>query len=911
MAAPRSYISVIDDSIYNEQSTSCVPLIVFATAANKKSDSGEIYSGTAESKVVRLISSLNDLYTRYGTPIFEINNGTVNHASEMNEVGLKAAADLLGVNNTAYVVRADIDLNQLAGTDIEPTSNVKNGTYWLDTLNTMFGVFRANGNTNRAKAWDLVDVKVPTDLYIEDNKPLSEFGDNRDIAYVAEKDENGLITNTFFEKIAGEWLKIGSNDWKAALSDEDSESGDENVVLPTVTFSSHVSVPSGTIVGSIWFKTTKPNYGSDYAFKRFASSTGLWNNVPLNLYASVEAAEAAMSAGILNTVFAEYSANDEEVAIKLYRLGYNTGFEKEIIGLSDQNVITVKVAGSDAVVAAGTVAECAAAITASDVLGLSAVAVDETTLKVISDSWHTVTISIEGADPIVLTNWEEFEYISSLTEPRAVAADGTYWFNNEFDVDIMLNDGEKWIDYLYEVYVTSADPTIDLPKGKQIEENDLWINPSLKPYPVIKRFNADEEWELIDNSDQSSPAGIVFADARSDVSKTIANYVDPDCIEPAAYPAGLLLFNTRYSTYNVKEYKKDLFADYVGKTYKVGSSEFVFEGDTSRWVSASGNKVNGEPYMGAEAQRIMVVRALQEALNLESLRVEDIYFNLIATPGYVECYDEMIVLNQDRKETAFIITDTPKDLAPDASLVQAWLTNKNVADTNGSDGLVNRYTYSWMAYPGLGMGSNTDGYNVAIPTSAVLLRQIATSDAMTGGKVWLPAAGVRRGLVSNVSSVGYIDDENEYRAISVNEGLRDVLFDNGCNTIRNIPSYGLTVWGDKTLQGYASALDSLGVGRLICKIRRDLDIMVMPYYFELNTPYLRQQVQNLVSGYLTNLMNQYAIQDFVVVCDGSNNTEERVAAYELHVDLAVLPYRSIRWIYAGIRIVNTEAQLTA
>ena len=49
MAAPRSYISVIDDSIYSEQSTSCIPLIVFATAANKTSDSGEVYSGTAES----------------------------------------------------------------------------------------------------------------------------------------------------------------------------------------------------------------------------------------------------------------------------------------------------------------------------------------------------------------------------------------------------------------------------------------------------------------------------------------------------------------------------------------------------------------------------------------------------------------------------------------------------------------------------------------------------------------------------------------------------------------------------------------------------------------------------------------------------------------------------------------------
>ena len=503
----------------------------------------------------------------------------------------------------------------------------------------------------------------------------------------------------------------------------------------------------------------------------------------------------------------------------------------------------------------------------------------------------------------------------------------------------MINNGTQWKGLLnYKstlnpdgVFLTSEEPTKQS-RGGNLVDGDLWIDTAnSEKYPTIYRYS-DGEWVIIDLTDQTSPFGIVFADARPNAGPDyngsthkafseettdllVSDYVDPDTPDPRAYPAGMLLFNTRYSTRNVKSYQPTYFEKLQEPTYTVGNSpEFVspgYNGNTAidRWVNASGNELDGSPYMGRHAQRIMIVRAMASTIiSNADIRAEDVEFNLLAAPGYVELYDELITLNTDRKETAYIITDVPPRLKPNATDILAWVNNSNNAASNGELGLTSRYTYSCVCYP-WGLGTNLDGYEVAIPSSAIKLRQIATSDITTGGCVWKPAAGVRRGIVTNAASIGYITDENEYQPVKLNEGLRDVLFDNGINPIRNIPSYGLTIWGDKTLAGTTSLLDSEGVARMIVMIRSDLQKMSIPYFYELNTPTLRASFKAQIDGYLTGIMQKEGLEDFVVVCDNSNNTAARVHAYELWCDIAILPNNSIRWIYIPIRVVNDSSKL--
>ena len=88
---------------------------------------------------------------------------------------------------------------------------------------------------------------------------------------------------------------------------------------------------------------------------------------------------------------------------------------------------------------------------------------------------------------------------------------------------------------------------------------------------MIYRYDAvSGVWVLVDNTDHSSPGGIIFTDARwnstglidgsqlpSDM--VVSNYVDSDAPNAELYPSGMMMFNTRYSTYNVKRYVVDYF----------------------------------------------------------------------------------------------------------------------------------------------------------------------------------------------------------------------------------------------------------------------------------------------------------------------------------------------------------------
>ena len=137
LVSPGVEVNVIDESFYTPAAAGTVPMIFVATASNKTKSSG---TGTAVGTIKAnagkpyLLTSQRDLADTFGDPLFQIdsNNNPI-HAGELNEYGLQAAYSLLGVSNRAWVVRADIDLGELAPTATAPSSNPLAGTYWFDT----------------------------------------------------------------------------------------------------------------------------------------------------------------------------------------------------------------------------------------------------------------------------------------------------------------------------------------------------------------------------------------------------------------------------------------------------------------------------------------------------------------------------------------------------------------------------------------------------------------------------------------------------------------------------------------------------------------------------------------------------------------------------------------------------------
>jgi hypothetical protein len=359
----------------------------------------------------------------------------------------------------------------------------------------------------------------------------------------------------------------------------------------------------------------------------------------------------------------------------------------------------------------------------------------------------------------------------------------------------------------------------------------------------------------------------------------------------------MLLFNTRRSGYNVKQYRSNYF-----NATRFPDEALPNQKDT--WLTVSGLQSNGSPYMGRKAQRAMVVQAMRAVIDTNTaIRDEDNAFNLIAAPNYPELQPNMIVLNNDRGQTGFIIGDTPMRLPDDATAIQAWATNAAGATSTGEDGLVSRDTYMGLFYPS-GITSDLSGNLVAVPPSHMMIRTILRSDNVS--YPWFAPAGTRRGIIDNAASIGYIDPvTGEFQVIKTRIGIRDVLYTNQINPLVFFTGNGLLNYGNKSSYASNSALDRVNVARLVAYVRRQLTIAARPFVFEPNDALTRQQIAGVIQTLFVDLVAKRGVYDYLVVCDLSNNTPARIDRNELWVDVAFEPVKAVEFIYIPVRILNT------
>ena len=538
---------------------------------------------------------------------------------------------------------------------------------------------------------------------------------------------------------------------------------------------------------------------------------------------------------------------------------------------------------------------------------------------------------------VQLSNWEAFEYIADTTAPVAAPANGTPWFYSVANqVDIMTNYGGVWKGYNNIAYgsnglpvtgsnlgnnatgpIAQASAPTTQSDGTALVYGDLWIDTGdLENYPVISRWqdvSGVAQWVLIDNTDQTTETGILFADARwSDDQDTVdpvndpiptiislltSNNLDLDAPSGSEYPQGALLFNTRRSGYNVKEFSTNYFN-------ATAFPDTTIPSFTSTWVTVSGNQTNGSPYMGRKAQRAMVVKALKVCVDTTTqLREDQTYFNLMATPNYCELQPNMIALNNDRNNTAYIIGDTPLRLAADANAIIGWATNAAGATSTGENGLVSRDSYLGIYYPSA-ITTDLTGSEVVVPPSHMMLRVIMNNDRVA--YPWFAPAGQRRGVVDNATNIGYIDSATgEFVTTKNRVGLRDVEYNNFINPIAFFTNLGLLNYGNKNSFDSQSALDRTNVARLICYLRDRLQVAVRPFLFEPNDSITRTQVRAVCQTLLADIMSKRGVYDYLVVCDSSNNTPARIDRSELWIDIAIEPTRAVEFIYIPIRILNT------
>jgi hypothetical protein len=538
----------------------------------------------------------------------------------------------------------------------------------------------------------------------------------------------------------------------------------------------------------------------------------------------------------------------------------------------------------------------------------------------------------DGAeDGIILSNWvgtPTFTYTASNVAPNQDPSDGRIWYYGATDqVDIMIQDNGTWQGYQNvtndvrgfdlsntntsgPIIAASAPTTQTDVSLSPLVYGDLWIDTSdLENYPVISRWQSVsgvDQWVVVDNTDQTTDNGVLFADARwapngttdpiTGAFPTIASlltsdYLDLDAPQATLYPQGMMLFNLRRSGFNVKSFQVNYFNS---ETFPDNTLPSI----TNAWVTASSNKIDGAPNMGRNAQRSMIVAAMKAGIDTNTaIREEQRQFNLIASPAYPELMVNMVALNNERNNTAFVVADTPLRLAP-ADVIN-W--------AGGADGdvLVGGDPYMGLFYPSC-QTTDLSGSAVVTAPSHMMIRTIIRSDEVSFP--WFAPAGTRRGVIDNAVQIGYLSaNSGEFTPLGVNQGLRDVLYENSINPITFIPGVGITNFGNKTSTSNLSALDRINVARLVAFIRGRLDIIGKQYLFEPNDQITRNQIKNAIDGLMIDLVAKRGIFDYLVVCDLSNNTPARIDRNELYVDIAIEPVKAVEFIYIPVRIQNTGA----
>lgn len=544
---------------------------------------------------------------------------------------------------------------------------------------------------------------------------------------------------------------------------------------------------------------------------------------------------------------------------------------------------------------------------------------------------------------VALSGWEQVSPEVNDAAPRVDPINGTLWnYSATNEVDIMTNVNGVWKGYRTVFYGEDGLPLLDetgnnagtpstdsrgpivadtAPKlqssGSALVYGDLWLDSGeVNDYPVFyrwqKKSTGEDSWVQIDVTDQQSSSGMTFADMRwsnsgathtiddpltSIASLVASNYVDLDAPSAELYPHGILVFNMRRSGNNIKKYVVDHFnaTDYPNVTLPLHQHA---------WVTVSGKDAKGVGYFGRKAQRSTVVASLKAAISTNSnIREEDNFFNIIAAPGYPELQPDMVTLNNDRGNTAYIIGDTPLRLDDQATSLTEWATNAKNAASSGEDGLVTRDEYMGVYYPSA-ISTDLTGSPIVVPASHAMIRTMIRSDS--NSYQWFAPAGIQRGAVDNVTNIGYIDNASgEFIAVKNRVEIRDVLYINNINPFTFFNGVGIVNYGNKNSKDTASAMNRTNVSRLVAYLRDRVAIAVRPFVFQMNDEFTRSQVREVVNSLLIDIQAKRGITEYAVECSDKNNTPDVVDRNELQVDILISPNKSIEFIYVPIRIMNT------
>jgi phage tail sheath protein FI len=305
--------------------------------------------------------------------------------------------------------------------------------------------------------------------------------------------------------------------------------------------------------------------------------------------------------------------------------------------------------------------------------------------------------------------------------------------------------------------------------------------------------------------------------------------------------------------------------------------------------TAAGNKYYSEILAGVSNLQGLVGANYTNMVNLLANQ-DDYRFNVLLTPGLIDSgsfsstVTSIISNTQNRGDSIFVVDQNPYNSTVGNAVTAASTRNTSYAATY---------------WPWVQTVDPDSGARVFVPASTMIGGVYAFNDSVS--EPWFAPAGINRGGLSNV-----IRAEQK-----LPQSSRDTLYSGNVNPIATFPGTGVVVYGQKTLQKQASALDRVNVRRLLIALKSYISQVANNLVFEQNTIATRNQFLSQVNPFLESVQQRQGLYAFKVIMDDSNNTADVIDRNQLVGQIYIQPTKTAEFIYLDFNILPTGATFPA
>jgi len=263
--------------------------------------------------------------------------------------------------------------------------------------------------------------------------------------------------------------------------------------------------------------------------------------------------------------------------------------------------------------------------------------------------------------------------------------------------------------------------------------------------------------------------------------------------------------------------------------------------------------------------------------------------NLLVTPGIIRSLHpavttKAITVAENRGDCFYIADLVGPTATVDTAISQAGQVNSSFAG---------------CYYPWVKINDVTTNKIISVPPSAVMAGVFAANDKVA--YEWWAPAGFNRGGISAATSV--------HKRLTFSD--RDNLYSGKVNPIASFPSEGIVAWGQKTLQDKASALDRIGVRRLVIALKKFIASTSRYLVFEQNTLATRRTFLSVVEPYLETVVARQGIFSYRVQMDDTNNTPDIIDRNILQGTIWIQPSRTAEFIILDFNVLPTGASFAS